>query len=307
MNPLISVVVPVYNVEKTIVRCVESILNQTFTNWELILVDDGSIDHSGIICDEYALKDNRVLVFHKENGGVSSARNMGLDKAIGKYITFVDSDDWIEKEFLEKLLSNVCPDTDCIIGAMSDEDILILEKDKFLYLKRMFISGFTTVWNKIFDRKFIESNNLRFEPIRYSEDFIFFVKAICMAKQIKYIKDALYHYDRTNETSALHNCPKDMYKDLLYCDRLMINFFYDQGILNELIPEMYWRVLRNKKELVLSVNLHDEFKQVIPEANDYILSCPIINKKIKFMMWLLSIQCDSLVRTIIFLRKFLGR
>lgn len=92
-NPLISVIVPVYNVEKYLPRCIDSIIDQTFKNFELLLIDDGSKDKSGEICDEYAKRDNRIKVFHKENGGVSSARNVGLDSAKGEWIIFCDSDD----------------------------------------------------------------------------------------------------------------------------------------------------------------------------------------------------------------------
>ena len=98
--PKVSVIVPVYKAEKYLHRCVDSILSQTFTDWELLLIDDGSPDRSGEICDEYAKKDTRIRVFHKENGGVSSARNMGLDIAKGKWIVFVDSDDWCEPDYL---------------------------------------------------------------------------------------------------------------------------------------------------------------------------------------------------------------
>ena len=97
MNPSISIIVPVYNSEKTLNRCVDSILSQTFQDWELLLIDDGSTDRSGKLCDEYALKDQRIKVFHKKNGGVSSARNIGLDHAKGEWITFIDSDDEIPK------------------------------------------------------------------------------------------------------------------------------------------------------------------------------------------------------------------
>lgn len=101
MNPKISVIVPVYNTEKYLHRCIDSILAQTFTDFELLLIDDGSKDNSGTICDEYAAKDSRVRVFHKENGGVSSARNLGLDNAKGEWISFVDSDDYTDSYFLE--------------------------------------------------------------------------------------------------------------------------------------------------------------------------------------------------------------
>ena len=103
-NALVSVVVPVYNVEAYIARCIESILSQTHRNLELILVDDGSLDHSGAICDAYAEKDSRILVIHQENAGVSKARNAGIDQAKGEYLSFVDSDDWIEPDHIQSLL-----------------------------------------------------------------------------------------------------------------------------------------------------------------------------------------------------------
>ena len=95
MSPLISIIVPVYNAESTLNQCIDSIINQKFTDWELLLVNDGSSDRSGEICDEYAAKDSRIKVFHKENGGVSSARNVGIDNSLGKWVTFIDSDDKI--------------------------------------------------------------------------------------------------------------------------------------------------------------------------------------------------------------------
>ena len=102
-NPLITIIVPVYNSEKTLHRCVDSILDQTYQNFEILLINDGSKDHSGDICDEYAKSDTRVRVFHKENKGVSAARNTGLDNAKGAWVSFVDSDDWISSEYLNVL------------------------------------------------------------------------------------------------------------------------------------------------------------------------------------------------------------
>lgn len=101
INPIISVIVPAYNAEKYLRRCIDSILAQTFTDFELLLIDDGSTDKSGEICDEYADKDARIRVFHKPNGGVSSARNVGLDNALGEYICFCDADDWVDTHWLQ--------------------------------------------------------------------------------------------------------------------------------------------------------------------------------------------------------------
>lgn len=101
MEPLLSIIVPIYNVEQYLERCIESIINQTYKNLEIILVDDGSKDNSGTIADTYASKDNRIKVIHKENGGLSDARNHGLDQAKGKYIIFIDSDDFIDSSMCE--------------------------------------------------------------------------------------------------------------------------------------------------------------------------------------------------------------
>lgn len=114
MEPLISVIVPVYRVEKYLHRCVESILSQTYTNFELILVDDGSPDNCGYLCDEYTQKDSRIRVIHRENGGLSAARNSGIEIARGEYFTFIDSDDWVHPRFLDFLIIPILKDSVCI-------------------------------------------------------------------------------------------------------------------------------------------------------------------------------------------------
>ena len=113
-TPLISVIVPVYNAEKTLRQCVDSILGQDYMDFELLLIDDGSMDNSPAICDDYAVKDLRVKVFHKLNGGVSSARNLGLDNALGEWITFVDSDDMVSKDYLNKVVD--CSENLIVVG-----------------------------------------------------------------------------------------------------------------------------------------------------------------------------------------------
>ena len=116
LNPLISVVVPIYNVDKYLDRCVESIIKQTYTNLEIILVDDGSSDNSPQICDNWNVKDKRIKVIHKENGGLSDARNVGLSFATGEIISFIDSDDWIEHEMFEKMLNRKKKDNSDIVS-----------------------------------------------------------------------------------------------------------------------------------------------------------------------------------------------
>ena len=128
-NPKISVIIPVYNAEKYLERCVDSILAQTFTDFELLLIDDGSKDKSGEICDEYAKKDNRVKVFHKENGGVSSARQFGVEKAIGKYSIHVDCDDLVSEQMLEEMYRTAEKDGyDIVIANYFHNDEYIVEE-----------------------------------------------------------------------------------------------------------------------------------------------------------------------------------
>ena len=130
---VISVIVPVYNVEKYLTNCVNSIIKQTYEELEIILINDGSSDNSGIICDDFSKKDNRIKVIHKENGGLSDARNVGIDIATGELITFIDSDDYISKNMLEKLYN-------ALIGTMSDIAVcgttLITDEYKIKLLKK---------------------------------------------------------------------------------------------------------------------------------------------------------------------------
>lgn len=312
--PLISIIVPIYNAAKSLHRCIDSILTQTYTDFELILVDDGSKDNSGMICDEYAKRDERVKVYHKENGGVSSARNLRLEGISGDFVAFIDSDDWIKPDFLEQM--NIASSgADMVICEMAYErdgkviysDNSLAGKDKIAYLKYQILYGFTSVCNCMFSRELVNTYNLRFEAVRYSEDFIFSLKAICLATSIKYVDAPLYHYNRNNESSALHKYPDNMHKDLLYCDSLMIAFFKEKGVFEELKREYYWHVLRIRKELVLAASKHSDFKHYIPESNAYILSCPLVNFKLKIMMCLLICHLDILVKVLIFTRKLLGR
>ena len=153
-HPLISVIVPVYNVEKYLPKCVDSILAQTYDNLEIILVEDGTKDNSGAICDEYARKDSRIRVIHKENGGLSSARNAGMDIARGEYFGFVDSDDWIEPEMYETLLNLADKyDADMVCGSRYDVEAatgvrtLGLHHEKEECLSSMEMLGRVFTWN----------------------------------------------------------------------------------------------------------------------------------------------------------------
>lgn len=219
-NPLISVIVPVYKVERFLNRCVDSILSQTYENLEVILVDDGSPDCSGKICDEYAAKDSRIRVIHKENGGVSSARNTALDLCTGDYIAFVDSDDYIHPEMYEKMLSalqehqvdlcvcqwnyeyangqqvvdlsKVDPE---LLGAMTS-----LELARFLFRGSYENGVVVSPWNKLYNRELF--NDIRFSG-RFQEDDALHTKLLCREFPVFVMGEQLYIY--TENPDSLTN------------------------------------------------------------------------------------------------------
>lgn len=206
----ISVIVPIYNAEKYLRECIDSVLNQTFEDFELLLINDGSTDNSGAICSTYAQKDNRIRVFDKENGGVSSARNIGLDNAIGEWISFIDADDHIGKNYLQDFVKVGLNKEELIVqelvkdgkikksydyGNWSLEDIEIL-----LNNNDIFSNGFP--FCKLYNLAVIKENFLKFNKnLRFCEDLVFYLEYISYIKSIKFINHASYFYT-INEISA---------------------------------------------------------------------------------------------------------
>lgn len=207
---LISVIIPVYNVEEYLRECIDSILNQTYQNFEIILVDDGSTDSSGTICDEYVDKDDRVSVVHQKNAGPSKTRNTGLENATGKYIYFLDSDDYIEKNTLE-LLINTAESNDADLVFF---DALSFADDGSEVKQGYFVNGtyesksgyemLTELHNNkdyhcsvvllFIERTLLNSNNIRFLESAYcSEDMLFTYKVFCSSKKSAQCKHTLYH------------------------------------------------------------------------------------------------------------------
>lgn len=213
MEDLISVVIPIYNVEKYLKKCVESILKQTYENIEIILVDDGSLDNCGNICEEFANIDNRIKVIHKKNGGLSDARNHGIKIAKGKYITFVDSDDYVEKTYIEKLYNaikiNGTKISQCNILIVNDNE-KVLEKlgysSKLIkYGKDMIIDFYgqhgienIVVWNKMYLIDLFK--NLKYPKGKIHEDEFITYKILYNTDKIAIIDDYLYNYRQNNNS-----------------------------------------------------------------------------------------------------------
>lgn len=226
---LVSVIVPIYNVEQYLPRCIESILAQTYKNFELILVDDGSADNCPQICDDYAEKDFRIKVIHKKNGGVSSARNLGISVARGTYIWFVDSDDYIEPVSLQRLFevqnshnAELYVFNNRSVCELSTENI----NDFFRKYYFTYALGFEP-WNKLYKRDIINANNLQFDTQEtIGEDLLFninYYKAIFSSgvKDIYFVGEDYYHYvERDN--SAMNTASKGrIYQQLRLFDKIL--------------------------------------------------------------------------------------
>lgn len=222
---LISIIVPVYKVEKYLSKCIDSILSQTFTDFELLLINDGSPDRSGEICDEYAAKDCRIRVFHKSNGGVCSARNVGLDNARGEWIMFVDSDDWVGNTYVENVLEIVkCNDiqivrfgiTKQLQNGKSEVDVPV--KTGVFDTTDFFINGIfsAVLFSFAISKSIVEKHKIRFNTqIKYSEDREFITKCVLLTDKIFLSDSTQYNYvfnqySAVNTKRTYHHCKDDL-------------------------------------------------------------------------------------------------
>lgn len=213
---IISIIVTVFNSEAYLSRCLPKILTQSFCDFELLLIDDGSTDSTGEICDEYAKKDKRIRVFHERHKGVAHARQVGLDNAKGEYFIYIDADDYIEENFIEEMLL-------CARSTNSDIvicDYLELKKDNTIYHKEQptELSGISylndilankcygALWNKMILTQLVKDNNARFpQDFSMREDVVFISQFIPQARKLSYIPKALYIYNRQNVSSLTNN------------------------------------------------------------------------------------------------------
>ncbi len=283
MNKLVSVVVPCYNVAPYLEKCIRSLLNQTYQNIEILLIDDGSTDKTAHICDYYASIERRVFTFHKQNGGVAGARNFGIKKALGEYIMFVDPDDWIEKSMIEKLL-NASIDTDAEITSC-------LYVRQFLFLKRKMKFAFE--FENIYDNRFIvntilknlvtgekditavlnnvtkliktdllKSNHLFYdEEWDHAEDVEFMVRVLLKTQSIYFLNYAPYHYMKHlgfAETLTSKYTPKRFNRRIRY--RNFIN--------NTLAPIYDLQKSEEDNAKIILLYAHEEAKNLLQNISE---------------------------------------
>lgn len=226
MDNLVSVIVPIYNNEKVLKRCVDSIVNQTYKKIEIILIDDGSTDDSFKICNEYLKNDKRIKIIHKENGGVSQTRNIGLKEAKGTKLVFIDSDDYVDKTYIECLMKYRNADL-VICGYFTVNEKksakYIIKNNVFMNKKELLknltkkshIRFYSVPYLKLFDRKIIEENNILFnEKIEYGEDACFVYEYISNINNLQIINQPLYYNDISSQDSLSRKKRKNVWNEM---------------------------------------------------------------------------------------------
>lgn len=281
MSGLISIIVPVYNSSNFLRRCVSCIFNQTYKNWELILIDDGSTDGSAVICDEYTKEDERVKVIHQQNLGASFARKRGIDVAKGEYLTFLDSDDIVEEDYLERLY-NAMKQYGTKIAACDQikhqegTDVIVDKSGEVMLLdnqaihNRFFKYQFWGFWGKTYHRSVFD--DIYFPQYTINEDYVVMAQLFDRYKQMAYVPMGLYHYMTHGESLSHQKLSKRMFDE--YYNKLWVRDFYkDINPLylkqaEALLTETCIKLIRTVKQ----EDVKGEYNEVGTEMQHYIKS-----------------------------------
>ena len=311
----VSIIVPIYKVEDYIRECIDSILAQTYPYFELILVDDGSPDNCGRICDDYAKGDNRIKVVHKVNGGISSARNAGLEVAKGEWIMHVDGDDWIEPDMIESLIEAAqITGADMVIGdfvkygpSAGYNKLPTWGSDKKKSMSNYLAYTMTTIWGSIARRSLYADHSLKSpEGISYCEDFHLIVRLCHFANKIVNVHRPFYHY-RYRPTSIMSNMNGKTEADEQWVYQDTIRFFKELGVYEDYRKVMSWRVLKSAQELLLDPAGHKRFMELFNDGREFIFSCPFVNRKIKMLAWMMTHNLRPAVVVFDRMRSMIGR
>ena len=291
---MISIIIPVYNTAPYLDACIESVVNQSYADWECILVDDGSTDNSGAICDEWCRKDKRIHVIHQENKGVSAARNHGLRIAKGDFIAFIDSDDWVEKDYLRSLHNAIIKDDADLavcgmildyangaheIYAPSVEEIFELSSEntnKFVDLNEKYLLYGPYI--KLYKRQIISNNNVLFDSnYSYGEDLLFNYEYLNHISKISVVSNSKYHY-RIFSNNTLSNKFREDKFDIDYKQwQLLKSFYLAKGMWNDiskaLLYKRLWGIVYSGIFSAYRKPLDKQFKVV-----SYVLSIPEIEE-----------------------------
>lgn len=274
-DSLVSIIVPIYNAEKYLDSCIQSVLRQTYTNWELILIDDGSTDKSGRIAEEYGFADERITVFHQKNLGVSLARNQGIDEATGNYVVFLDADDELIEDCLAKTV-NIAEETNADVVAGRSCENQELFQDRIIWTGAEALENslkdhlFTySACAKLIQREFI--GKTRFTPdIRINEDSYFVFQLLCKQNVFVLTNDVIYFY-RANSESSSRTVFSEKYFDILKVSDLKYKKIEEQfPQMHDLAKNMLLKARMNVLR-ILAVRTRDEYRDVEKKLLEYIL------------------------------------
>lgn len=329
-NPLISVIIPIYNVEKYLDKCMECVLNQTYKNLEIILVNDGSTDQCGKMCDEFAKKDSRIKVIHKTNGGLVNARKTGVLKASGEYVSYVDPDDWIDLNMYEVLLKRMgyeSPDVMCFgfykeypkysecrkeylkpgVYYLKDAEHIVTE---FLKSNDYFFTPIIgqTVWSKLFKTEIIKEKQLEVdEKIRVGEDCVSYA-CILNSNKIMILEECPYHY-RVNEKSMVHDITQEDYERYISLAKYLKSLVTENSFYRPLITQsLYYHILiiATEKLIVSGEDISILYPEIKKNSRVVIYGKGVIAKSInkaiennnyfKIVKWVDSSSIDELLQ-----------
>lgn len=303
MDSLISIIVPVYNVEKFLPKCLESIISQSYSNLEIILINDGSQDNSGEICNYYSEKDERIKVIHKENGGVSTARNEGLKIALGDYIGFVDSDDTIEKNMYEVLLEKALENESEIVCCNYKDVLPNCTRNREHKLQKGLYEGInvlhsyfqdsimgTVIWNKLYKKQIIEG---LFFDANYSiaEDTLFNYYAFKKANRVYFTNLALYNAEK-RQGSATTSLFNEKFFDARKVRRIIAKDIEDQSIKLKALRALMSTNFSLLNRIIITGKFKEEKRDIVKEIqrHKFLIFQKFGRKTLKLAMMLVSVS-----------------